>query len=286
MDYSHRGSAYGEWLLVPPNDRAWAVGMFKDEEDVAYHVLMHMAEEGMNGILVADNLSTDGTRQELERAKQDLRSTCSVIIVDDNDPAYFQSRKMTVLAEHAASQGADWIIPFDADEIWYVRGDRIAVELRKVSKNIGVVSASLYNHFSTSIDTMSPNPFQSLVWRQKDPGELPKVCFRWNPDVVVGQGNHRVENGGKMTSIGLEIRHFPYRSLDHFIRKARNGAAAYAATDLPDAEGAHWRSYGQLLERHGEEALREVYEKWFHFLSPVDEGMVLDPAPFRRWTKA
>ncbi len=267
----------------------YAVGMLKDEEDVAYGVITHLAGEGINGILVADNDSTDGTRAELERAKADLAASdnfeeahCQIEIMGDHEIGYFQSRKMTHLAERAGSRGATWIVPFDADELWHAQ-EHIATYLRSVPQDVGVVTAELFNHFTTALDADGGTPFERMVWRQPHSGALPKVAFRWNRDTVIHQGNHGVSGAKGGTWPGLQIRHFPYRSFEHFVTKARNGAAAYAATDLPQSEGAHWRGYGEILERHGEGALREVYDRYFSFLSPVDEGMVRDPAPYRRW---
>jgi hypothetical protein len=117
------------------------------------------------------------------------------------------------------------------------------------------------------------------------------VAFRWHPDAVIHQGNHDVtlpeyefaRSGGEF--VAMQVRHFPYRSPEQMVRKARNGAAAYAATDLPAEQGAHWRSYGDLIDRYGEEALHDVYRQHFWFLSPVDAGLVCDPAPYLRWRR-
>jgi len=259
--------------------------MFRDEADVAFHTLMHLGEEGLDGIVVADNMSTDATRSELERAQTELAGRCEVVIVDDGEPGYFQSSKMTHLAAMAVQRrGATWIVPFDADEIWYTRGDRLGIVLGELPAYVGVVEAPLFNHFPSSIDPDEAIPFRAIEWRQRLPGALPKVAFRWSDEAVIGQGNHSVVTlGAVVADTSVELRHFPYRSFEQFVRKARNGAAAYAATDLPESEGAHWRSYGQILDLHGEEGLRQVYERWFSFLSPVDAGLIHDPAPFRRW---
>lgn len=264
----------------------WAVCMMKDEQDVAYDVLANMADEGVAGIIVADNQSSDDTRGELERAQRDL--PCRVEILDDHEAGYYQSRKMTHLAASAARLGAEWIVPFDADELWFSHEERLSVVLDNLDPDVGVVNALLFNHFATALDLTDGAVFDRLVYRQRDAMALPKVCFRWRNDAAIGQGNHSVsfKGGGVLVGdAGLEVRHFPYRSPEHFIRKARNGAAAYAATDLPEHQGAHWRQYGELLERYGEDALLDVWEQWYWFLSPTDSDLVLDPAPFLRWSR-
>jgi glycosyltransferase involved in cell wall biosynthesis len=252
--------------------------MVKDEADVIAGTLLHMADE-VDHLLVADNNSTDGTREILAEL-DDLPLT----IIDDPEPAYYQSSKMSALAAHAAEMGAEWIVPFDADELW-VAPHRVSKIL--ASATTSIVTAALTNHFCTAVDPDDPDPYRRIVWRQAKPAALPKVAFRWEPGAVIHQGNHGVTlpSDPKPTN-GLEVRHFPYRSAEQFISKARNGAAAYRATDLPVSEGAHWRAYGDILDRLGEEGLATVFREHFWYLSPTDSGLVQDPAPYRRWQQS
>lgn len=252
------------------------VCMVKDEADVIEGTLRHMADE-VDFLLVADNCSTDDTRAILDKLVHELPLT----VIDDPDPGYEQSRKMSALAAQAASSGATWIVPFDADEIWLAT-DRITTILGDLDAT--VAAARLFNHFPTAVDLPGDDPFRTIVWRQRQPGDLPKVAFRWEPGATIHQGNHGVTlpSGNRMVT-ALEVRHFPYRSADQFVRKARNGANAYRATDLPVTEGAHWRAYGDLLDRLGEEALHDVFRQHFWALSPVDAGWVQDPAAYMRW---
>lgn len=265
-------------------ERVWAVGMMRDEEDVAYDVVSHLAAEGVDGIIVADNRSTDATRAMLDKAAAD--APCPVLVLDDPEVGYFQSRKMTNLAGCAANRGAGWIVPFDADEIWYAHSDRLADALRGLEPEVTTVEARLFNHFATALDTDDPSPFRSMTYRQDHPGPLAKVAFRWQYGAVIGQGNHSVTlpTEGRHVTGDVELRHFPYRSVEHFRQKATNGLEAYRATDLPVSEGAHWRQYGEILERLGPDALDEVFREWFWFLAPCNAGMVHDAAPFMRWT--
>ncbi|RKR92782.1 glycosyl transferase family 2 [Micromonospora pisi] len=259
----------------------FGISMVRDEADVVEGTLRHMADE-VDHLIVADNGSTDGTRDILDRLARELPLT----VVDDPEPAYYQSRKMTALADQAAAlrPGETWIVPFDADELWTAEADRIRLVLPELDRP--VAQAALTNHFCTSVDPdpAGSDPFRTMVWRQREATRLPKVAFRWEPGAVIHQGNHGVTlpSGGRAAPV-LQVRHFPYRSADQFVRKAVNGAEAYRRTDLPADQGAHWRAYGEIAERHGVEALADVFRQHFWYLSPTDSGMVHDPAAYLRW---
>lgn len=254
----------------------FGICMVRDEADVIAGTVRHMAGE-VDELIVADNGSIDGTRDLLAELAHELPLT----VVDDRDPGYYQSRKMTALAELAAGRGAVWVVPFDADELW-VAEHRIADVLADTGAT--VATADLFNHLCTALDLDEPDPFRSMVWRQAQPGPLPKVAVRWEPGAVIEQGNHgaRLPSGAVAKAL-LQVRHFPYRSPEQMVRKALNGAEAYRATDLPPDQGAHWRAYGELIDRLGPDALEDVFREHFWYLSPTDSGLVRDPAPYLRW---
>lgn len=266
-----------------------AVTMVKDEEDIIYNSILHMAEEGVDVIIVADNMSTDKTALELQKAVDVLHGgSCELLIVEDSEKAYYQSDKMTGLAHLARTRyGAEWIIPFDADELWYHPAGKVGDILRSYSDDVHVVLADLYNYFPGALDGVGNNPFQTMVWRQRERGALPKVAVRYHHDMVIEMGNHGVRLPFQYKAItGMQIGHFPYRSWAQFLRKVKNGAAAYKLTNLDKQYGAHWRGYQETIDRWGEDVLRkEVFEKYFWFFSPIDNGMINSPAPFRRWNK-
>ncbi|HBX79707.1 MAG TPA: hypothetical protein DEG88_01315 [Propionibacteriaceae bacterium] len=210
----------------------WAVTMVKDEADIIERVIRHLFAQGVDGIVVADNRSTDETPAILARLSTEFPG---LHIAADNEPAYYQQAKMTLLARAAAAAGADWIIPFDADELWFAPSGRLKEWLNGSSDEI--VQAVMYNTF----------PGQDGWVLDTQRSHLVKVAFRARPDVVVTIGNHDVIHPGRRGA-GLRIAHVPWRSFGQFASKTRNGAAAYALTDSPDLLGAHWRRTGTQPE--------------------------------------
>jgi Glycosyl transferase family 2 len=265
-------------------DVVYGVTMVKDERDVIRGFVEHTCGE-VDHLLIADNLSTDGTSDILT----DLARELPITIVADNEPGYYQSFKMTALANQAAAMGATIIVPLDADELWYAPdGRRLADTLTEMVWPVTFVP--IINHLATWLDVDDPDPFRAMVWRQRLPQEMGKVAFRWEPGATIMQGNHGVNlpslapdlplTGGSLAA----LRHFPVRSPEQMISKGRNGSAAYAAApDLPAEFGEHWKAWGQILDTYGEGALHEAYREHWRHKSPVDIGLIRDPAPYRRW---
>jgi hypothetical protein len=258
----------------------WAVGIVRDEADIVETVVTNLVAHGVERVLIADNLSTDGTGAVLER----LARTLPVTVLGDRLAAHYQAEKTTLLARAAARAGAGWVLPFDADEVWTCRGATVAQWL--ASCDADVVQVPVFNHVPTEGDDAGePDPVRRLRWRKADPNRLHKVAFRAHPRARLLQGNHGVARRGRRAR-GLEIRHFPYRSEEQFVRKLRQGSAALAATDLDAEVGKHWRGIGA-----GDDA--ELRERWRTLVSthnlPLEwwvpaRGLVEDPAPLRTLT--
>lgn len=238
----------------------FGISMVRDEEDIVVTTLRQMLRQ-VDAVIVADNGSTDLTRDMLAQLAADFRGR--LFVVDDPEVGYFQSRKMSALAEMAMEKGAVWVVPFDADEYWTCGWGPINEVLEQHAPDHGIVTAELYDHVCTGIDnTDIENPMVRIAWRRSTKLPLPKVACRTAPGLVIEQGNHfarypipaRISEGPAFI-----VHHYPYRSVEQIIRKVRNGAQAYAASDLPADMGAHWRQWGQFSD----EQIADLFHKWF-----------------------
>lgn len=261
------------------------VTMVRDEEDIIASTLGNMLEQ-VDGIVVADNLSTDATPEILaELAEQ---HPGRLLLLRDDDPAYTQSEKMTRLARVATIEfGSGWIVPFDADEIWRSPHGRVGDVLEaNVPAGYYAVPATLFDHYATALDDPAePDPVKRLRWRRVTASPLPKVACRWRDDLVIHQGNHGASYSVEPALFDplLEVRHFPYRSAEQLLRKVRNGAAAYrAAGDRVRADhGAHWRKWGKILDDSGPGAIVDLFETYYRRGATPhldDDPMTEDPA--------
>ena len=264
------------------------VTMVRDEADVIGTVVAHMLTQ-VDLVVVADNMSRDGTRGILDALAADHDR---LAVVDDLDPAYEQSRKMTALAGLARDLGAGWVVPFDADEIWLSRLGRIGDVLPETAA-AAIAPAPIFNHWATGHDDPDePDPFRRLRWRWSEPLTLSKVAVTTAPGLVIHMGNHGADFGGAPVARVdglLEVHHFPYRTADQFVRKAVQGAEALRLADLPAGAGAHWRQYAALVESDGPEALADWWRRYFFHPDPESgvqpdpdqshQSLVFDPVP-------
>ncbi len=249
----------------------WAVTMVRNEADIIERTIRHFVAQGVEAILVSDNGSTDETPEILERLAREF----PVFVARDEEPAYYQAVKMTLLADWARQQGAGWIIPFDADELWFAPDGTLAEWL--AAQPHDVVVARIHNLFPGR----RPGEWALDV----TPHLYPKVAFRALEGARLSTGNHEVLRRGSRGS-GLRIAHIPWRSYPQFAGKLRHGALALALTDLGQEIGEHWRAAGTLAE----ERLQELWDDIRHGQpapslgwSPAGRTVAVDVAQWRTW---
>lgn len=230
--------------------RVAAVATTFNEADIIGATLTHLYSEGVANVYIAD-ASTDGTRDILSGFP------CRVYI--DSEDYHRQPYWIALLAQKAYEDGADWVIPFDADEFVYSpSGASIAEALATVDESIGKLTMQMFQHLDFN-------------YREPQPKPLRKVAFRATSEVRIANGNHDATiSGGTLDGV-LAIREIQYRGFEHFCRKIveRNATIDPA---LPYSEGTHHKQYAGWTK----EQLEPVWADM------VARATVLDPIPVRR----
>lgn len=257
---------------------AVGIALVKDEADVIERTVRHALAQ-LDQVLVCDNNSTDGTRDILAALAAEIPT---LTVLDDPSLAHYQARKLTALSVTAHKMGAEWVVPFDADElISHETGAPLADVLRRLTR-IWIVTVRLLEYVPTDQDDPTePDPFTRLRWRQRDDNPLLKIMARPHPDLRIHEGSHSADYNDRYpaTTTGGLIRHYPVRSPEQFVSKARNGSRGRGATNLGEEISAHLREYGRILEAEGEAGLRRLYFDRFHVTDPeFDPSLTWDPA--------
>jgi hypothetical protein len=189
--------------------------------------------------------------------------------------------------------GHDWVIPCDADERWTAEGDGRPIRdyLRSFAPDVEAVAARVFHYLPTALDPaehLAPSPFERIGWRLAQPSGLPKVACRLVDGLVIDAGNHGCRINGRLphlTGGGLRVDHYSWRSPEQYARKIRNGARAYAATDLPEDIGGHWRMWGDPDRPELDNDAAAHFRRYFWAAEPPyapgsqdTESLVFDPA--------
>lgn len=248
----------------------FAVMMVKDEADILPTNIRHLLAEGVQQFVITDNGSTDGTVEHLEDF---IANGVPITLIHDHELGYYQARRMTAMTHTAGSLGARFVLPVDADEIWYSPHGRLADVL--VGSQSAVQWVEGFYHVPHANDDKSePDPVRRMRHRRAG-RDCPqsKVCFQYRRDAYLHMGNHNVDfDGSYDRGLGLvAFREFQYRSFEHFVRKVRHGKKAYDASTLAENQGIHWRRLGALSDD-------ELAAEWDDYLATPTE---YDPAPVR-----
>ena len=227
-------------------NKVFAVMMVKDEIDIIGHNIEYLETQDIDHIFVANNLSTDGTREKLIELSEKYDN---ITVYDDNEFAYYQPDKMNEWILRCYKMGASIIIPIDADEIWHskVKGKTLGQILKESDGDIFV--AETIDFIPTEKDTDDINPIKSMCYRKEKSDSFPSVAFRKFPGSYLEIGNHNIMNHpGKRVEDLIGIRHYQYRSFEQFYKKVINGKKVYDDTSYPDYMGSHWRNLGSKSE--------------------------------------
>jgi glycosyltransferase involved in cell wall biosynthesis len=222
----------------------WAISLVKNEIDVIESSIRHGFNQGIDVMLIADNGSTDGTRELLHQ----LSKALPIIVVDDPIFAHEQDVKMTILAKCARKFGAKWIIPFDADEFWFAKDSSLGDHLRNERKAV-VIYGEVFNAFPISHESMRTNSSMAM----SDTVVMRKVAFKAHRFASLCMGNHEVYRGVPRSQ-GIYVLHLPWRSTAQMGRKLSQGKATTFASSNRNWAGGHWVRFGDSAPGENEES--------------------------------
>ena len=245
--------------------KIFGVTLVRSEADIIGVTIRYHLQLGLDGVFVLDNASSDGTDKILER----LARTDDRIRWSRHEGEYHQAELTTGLAEEAFRAGADWIVPFDADEFWYAPGRAFREVL--ASSKAGALRAQVIHYIQAREQSMrSPEALLTLTRRPPrmigppDRGRTlveaqqigyveamypPKWISRASIDLKIDAGNHSADNlaGKPETTMELVCLHAPVRSRDTLVLKAAQSRRLETA-GRPPAEGWHTHRVRRLLE--------------------------------------
>lgn len=210
--------------------KIFGISMVRNEADIIGLTVLHHLSLGLDRILILDNGSTDGTDEILRLlGKEDER----VKWIRDDSP-FDQATITTELAREAYRQGADWVVPFDADEFWWSEGEDFCNLLRdsragalwtypvnfiQVQDQHESRPEALLTMTRRAVETI---PIGNLARQMLETHQVgmvqisypPKYVSRPNNEIEIARGNHIVFNvkGEDIRCEKLICLHAPLRS--------------------------------------------------------------------------
>ena len=156
--------------------------LVRDEVDIIEANIRTHASLGVDAFAVMDNNSTDGTREVLERLKDEFE-----ILIIDEKGNYQQAKWMRQLAMVAKKElGADWVINNDADEFWIPNNNKTLKE--NLDFKTSVLTVQRYNMVPDAHSVQDENFFESDYY-VKNPVFYKKSKELTNPkqSIIIGK---------------------------------------------------------------------------------------------------
>ena len=259
-----------KWHRKILNPKIFMTLLVKNEADIIEENLIYHKNLGIDGFIVTDNLSTDGTLEILERYRK--KGWIKELIIEKSDK-YQQSEWVDRMIKIILQKyEADWIINADADEFWTPKNMDLKKTLSKMNGNVLICKhwnvipedeKIFYKNkkiIKNKIDNIENyNLSKYSLYNKQDC----KVMHRAKGYKKISGGNHKVEIALKSEKIVDEIAIFHYgiRGLNQFSEKMKNGYKVLTNNEkLEENFGTHWRYFGKIVEK-GDFFIKEEYEK-------------------------
>lgn len=238
------------------------VMLVRDEWDILPVTIGHHLAMGADEVWVTDNGSTDGTAELLDR----LASGDSRIRWRREDGPFDQAHLTTTLVHEAVADGADWVLPVDADELWWSTEGSLRPVLEETGAGglrcevVNFVQrhgvrrrhpAALLTMTRSAVPEGAPETARPLLesgaigWVQMR--YPPKLISRAAPGLYVHVGNHGVEGlpGQVVDTDRVVVLHAPLRARQELGQMAEHGRRSRAVNPDPEI-GWHSKRWARL----------------------------------------
>jgi glycosyltransferase involved in cell wall biosynthesis len=269
-----------------PSLRVAAIMMVRNESHVILTCVGHLLTLGVERVYVVDNGSTDETPELLRNAA----ALTGRLVLSTDHGEFRQDEVLTALARRAAAEGADWILPVDADEFLWLRPGVSLLQLCRRS-GIGGYRVPVRNFLQarpvrrdwpSSLMTMcvAAVPSGEVIDGQAmvTAGEIPFTRVRYPTKLLVRASPSLQLTFGHHDAMGLteplvaladgEILHAPMRAAQDLHHRVEAGRRVMAVT--PHAT-QNWH-LKRLVGMGPDELAREWHRNSFHPLRPLAAG--------------
>ena len=237
--------------------------LVRDEADIIRDNIAFHLNQGVDFVIVTDNGSTDGTRDQLAAMERDW----PVQVLDEPSHSYQQDLWTTRMAYLAADlHRAEWVFSADADEFWWPATGDLASAVDADAAHYGAdanllivppvmmvpdreqAAAADFRPVRTRRAFVGPlgNARAVSRWPTAWPlhRQMAKMMFRGSGFVALWPGNHYavMERAHYGFSRHILIHHFHFRSFAHFRRKL-------AMTHAAMKDNAQWKEVTRDLRR-------------------------------------
>ncbi|MDE7166828.1 MAG: glycosyltransferase family 2 protein [Bacteroidaceae bacterium] len=265
------------------NPRVIMTLLVKNEEDkLEANLLFHHAM-GVDGFIVTDNHSTDGTMAILQRYRE---LGWILEIIEEPSTGYEQKKWVDRMVMQAIGKyGANWIINADADELWYAPSGSLKTELSRCDKRImkcracGMYpqeDAPFYEWRKRVAAIESPAKYALSRYSIFQP-QRGKVAHRADGYLHIAMGNHKVSMlpWTKESSNGIIIYHYSVGTWNTFEQKTVQGGRELEKHPTKK-HARHWRYFYDLYKN---DLLREEYDRVIgtaNYKRLVSEGYIVE----------
>lgn len=255
---------------MPNGLKVISFSLAKNEEDII-EAFVRQNLKYIDHMYIADNLSTDGTRDILNAL---VEEGLPLTVLDDPEQGHQQNLKTTkAYQELAKTVEFDAIFFIDADEFLY-GAPLVAPEGRYPGKFYHVERERYVIHDPALTDQ---NVISRMTYKLKEPETNKSMIFHDRnafENVEIGTGNHHVYREKKRKVHGvlpnLKLAHFPIRSKRQYLSKMVLGWISLMLRDetvrfQEKPQGSHWRDgYRFFMENNGNisdnKFMRRVYK--------------------------